>query len=56
MWQIEGDAKVMIEKKEFQLATDNVLLIPLDTSYQLTPSTDGITLSCKMSIKNKFRA
>jgi len=56
LWQLEGSSKISIGNREFRLIIDDVLLIPLDTSYQVNSSKDGITLSCKMSINNKFRA
>ena len=56
LWQLEGSSKISFGNREFRLIIDDVLLIPVDASYQVNSSKDGITLSCKMSINNKFRA
>ena len=56
LWQLDGTSKISFGNREFRLIIDDVLLIPVDTSYQVNSSKDGITLSCKMSITNKFRA
>ena len=56
LWQLEGSSKIEIGINEYRMEADDVLLIPIDTSFQLTVSDSGILLSCKMSIENKFRA
>ena len=56
LWQLEGSSKISFGNREFRLIIDDVLLIPVDACYQVNSSKDGITLSCKMSINNKFRA
>ena len=56
LWQLEGSSKIEIGINEYRMEADDVLLIPIDTSFQLTVSDSGILLSCKMSIDNKFRA
>ena len=56
IWQLEGSSKITIGKQEYRMETDDVLLIPIDESFQLNSSHTGIMLSCKMSIDNKFRA
>ena len=56
LWQLEGSSKIEIGMNEYRMEADDVLLIPIDTSFQLTVSDSGILLSCKMSIENKFRA
>ena len=56
LWQLEGVSKVTIDNREFRLIVDDILLIPFDSSYQINSSTEGITLSCKMSLRNQLRA
>ena len=51
LWQIEGEAKVRWMEKEFHLATDDVLLIPLNAEYEFEPTKENVTLTCKMSRK-----
>lgn len=56
LWQLEGSSKIEIGINEYRMEADDVLLIPIDTTFILTVSDSGIILSCKMSIDNKFRA
>jgi len=56
LWQLEGSSKITIENHEYRMEVDDVLLIPIDKSFQLNLSNSGILLSCKMSIDHKFRA
>ena len=56
LWQLEGVSKVTIDNREFRLIVDDILLIPFDSSYQINSSNEGITLSCKMSLRNQLRA
>jgi hypothetical protein len=56
LWQLQDTSNITIGNKEYRMTVDDVLLIPVDTSFQLTSSKEGITLSCKMNVNNRFRA
>ena len=55
LWQLVGDSNIIIGNEECKMAVDDVLLIPLDSRFQVSCSEEGIIMSCKMSANNKFR-
>ena len=56
LWQLQGTSNIIIGSKEFRMVVDDVLLIPVNTTFRVALSNKGIALSCTMNVNNRFRA
>jgi mannose-6-phosphate isomerase-like protein (cupin superfamily) len=53
---IEGNAKVCIGEKSFDLSPDDTLLVPSGTEFLFDPCKDAYALTALMNPANKSRA